>query len=128
MVVKNVNLKGKYIMSNVMGIPEVIVESTPVHPIFNKDKVVRDKEMSKLVKEVIVDTKVTDNDRLRKMGVSVKGPRNGSKLSVAVAVVADTGKDDKESCLKAIIDALGVKRGNATIYYAKALAVIGAAQ
>ena len=111
-----------------MGIPEVIVESTPVHPIFNKDKVVRDKEMSKLVKEVIVDTKVTGNDRLRKMGVSVKGPRTGSKLSVAVAVVTDTGKDDKESCLKAIINELGVKRGNATIYYAKALAVIGAAQ
>lgn len=128
MVVKNVNLKGNYIMSNVMGIPEVFEEvivdtpKAPVHPIFNKDKAVRDKEMSKLMKVTVIED--STKSTLKKLGVSLKGPRNGSKLSTAVEVVKSSGKDDKESCLVAIIEALGVKRGNATIYYSKAVAVL----
>ena len=54
-----------------------------------------------------------------------KAPRSGSKLSQAVDIVKSTGKDDKESCLQAIIGALGVKRGNASIYYAKAKSILG---
>jgi len=56
---------------------------------------------------------------------SAKTPREGSKLSQAVSIVASTGKDDKEACLKAIVQALGVTRGNASIYLAKARVVLG---
>lgn len=48
-----------------------------------------------------------------------------TKLSIATDVVKATGKDDKEACLKAIVEALNVTRGNASIYYAKALALLG---
>ena len=54
-----------------------------------------------------------------------KGAREGTKLSKAVDVVKATGKDDKEACLKAIVEALAVTRGNASIYYTKALALLG---
>jgi hypothetical protein len=54
-----------------------------------------------------------------------KAPRNGSKLSQAVELVNEAGKDDKEACLAKIIEVLGVTRGNATIYYAKAKAILG---
>ena len=56
---------------------------------------------------------------------TAKTPREGSKLSQAVSIVASTGKDDKEACLKAIVEALGVTRGNASIYLAKARVVLG---
>jgi hypothetical protein len=54
-----------------------------------------------------------------------KAPRSGSKLSQAVELVNEAGKDDKEACLAKIIEVLGVTRGNATIYYAKAKAILG---
>lgn len=54
-----------------------------------------------------------------------KGPREGSKLSKAVEVVQSTGKDDKEACIQAIVSALAVTRGNASIYYTKAKAILG---
>lgn len=53
-----------------------------------------------------------------------KGPRDGSKLSKAVEVVKATGKDDKEACIQAIVSALAVTRGNASIYYTKAKAIL----
>lgn len=48
-----------------------------------------------------------------------------SKLSQAVEIVRKTGKDDKPACLVAIQEALGVTKGNASIYYAKALVQLG---
>ena len=66
----------------------------------------------------VVDTVKTDEK-------AVKGPREGTKLATATALVQATGKDDKEACLKAIVEALAVTRGNASIYYTKALALLG---
>lgn len=56
--------------------------------------------------------------------VTKKTARPGSNLAKAVDIVSQTGKDDRESCLKAIVEGLGVKRGNATIYYSKSLALL----
>lgn len=56
--------------------------------------------------------------------VAKKTARPGSNLAKAVDIVSQTGKDDRESCLKAIVEGLGVKRGNATIYYSKSLALL----
>jgi hypothetical protein len=56
--------------------------------------------------------------------VKKKTARPGSNLAKAVDIVSQTGKDDRESCLKAIVEGLGVKRGNATIYYSKSLALL----
>jgi len=56
---------------------------------------------------------------------AVKAPRVGSKLAQAIEIVKAVGKDDKEQCLKGIIEGLQVKRGNATIYLAKAKEVLG---
>jgi len=53
-----------------------------------------------------------------------KGPRTGTKLAQATELVKATGKDDKEACIVAIVAALGVTRGNASIYYAKAFAAL----
>jgi len=64
--------------------------------------------------------------RSRKVRESTpKAPRSGSKLSQAVELVNEAGKDDKESCLARIMEVLGVTRGNATIYYAKAKVILG---
>jgi hypothetical protein len=48
-----------------------------------------------------------------------------SKLTQAVEIVRKTGKDDKPACLAAIQEALSVTKGNASIYYAKALVLLG---
>ena len=53
-----------------------------------------------------------------------KAPREGSKLAVAVGVVSETGKDDKPACIDSIASVMGVTKGNASIYYAKAKAII----
>jgi len=55
-----------------------------------------------------------------------KAPREGSKLSTAVGIVGATGKDDKPACINAIATTMGVTKGNASIYYAKAKALIEA--
>lgn len=72
------------------------------------------KEMEDVVKDVVV----------AKEPKAKKEPKV-TKLSVATDVVKSTGKDDKEACLKAIVQALSVTRGNASIYYTKALAILG---
>lgn len=53
-----------------------------------------------------------------------KAPRAGSKLQTALGVVKNTGKDDKPACIVEIQNVLGVTAGNASIYYAKAKALI----
>ena len=76
------------------------------------------KEMEAVATETVVITKVV------KAPKADKAPRV-TKLSIATDLVKATGKDDKEACLKAIVEALGVTRGNASIYYTKALALLG---
>lgn len=77
------------------------------------------KEMEAVATEnVVVTTKAV------KAPKADKAPKV-TKLSIATDVVKATGKDDKEACLKAIVEALNVTRGNASIYYAKALALLG---
>ena len=53
-----------------------------------------------------------------------KAPRAGSKLSAAKSIVERTGKDDKPACIGAIAETMAVTKGNASIYYAKAKALI----
>lgn len=53
-----------------------------------------------------------------------KAPRSGSKLSAAVGIVKRLGKDDKPACIDSIAEVMGVTKGNASIYYAKAKALI----
>ena len=55
-----------------------------------------------------------------------KAPRSGSKLSAAVGIVQRLGKDDKPACIESIAEVMGVTKGNASIYYAKAKALIEA--
>ena len=55
-----------------------------------------------------------------------KAPRSGSKLSAAVGIVSRLGKDDKPACIDSISEVMGVTKGNASIYYAKAKAIIEA--
>ena len=78
--------------------------------------------------EAAVNTEVTSKPVKAtkvKAESTAKAPRDGSKLSKALEVVKATGKDDKEACLAAIVSALSVTRGNASIYYAKSLALLG---
>jgi hypothetical protein len=96
-----------------------------VYPGYPRDKKVRNvkaepatvKRKPRMSVDKIVDSK--------SVIVDFKGPRPGSKLSKALEIVKSTGKDDKESCLKAIVEALSVTRGNASIYYAKSLNILG---
>jgi hypothetical protein len=55
-----------------------------------------------------------------------KAPREGSKLAQAVVLVSKTGKDDKPACIDVIAQEMGVTKGNASIYFAKAKALIEA--
>lgn len=53
-----------------------------------------------------------------------KSPKVGSKLHQAVEIVKTTGKDDKPMCIVNIQNAMGVTKGNASIYYSKSLILI----
>ena len=91
-----------------------------------KAKVKKGKARMNVDQEVIKDVEsAVKNMVADRITSEKKAPRSNSKLSQAVEIVKSTGKDDKESCLQAIVNALGVKRGNATIYYAKAKAILG---
>ena len=85
------------------------------------------RKKGKMMEAVAVDTKVSKPVKVTKVKAEspAKAPRDGSKLSKALEVVKATGKDDKEACLVAIVNALSVTRGNASIYYAKSLAILG---
>ena len=72
-----------------------------------------------------VEAAVGNMVRASKAAKADKAPRLGSKLAQAVEIVRALGKDDKEQCLAGIVTGLGVKRGNATIYYAKAKEILG---
>ena len=100
-----------------------------VYPGYPEDKKApKSRKKGKMMEAVAVDTVVTKPTKAVKVAKaesSAKAPRDGSKLSKAVEVVKATGKDDKEACLVAIVNALAVTRGNASIYYAKSLALLG---
>lgn len=90
------------------------VKPNPTKPWWKADKVKKGKARMS-----------TDNTTDVITSKAPKAPRASSKLAKAVEVVQSTGKDDKESCLQAIVSALAVTRGNASIYYAKAKAILG---
>lgn len=71
-----------------------------------------------------VQAAVTSGARIRT--ASKKAPRDGSKLSQATSIVRTIGKDNREACLVELVNQLGVKRGNATIYFAKAVDILSA--
>lgn len=100
-----------------------------IYPGFPEDKKVpKSRKKGKKDMEAAVETVVTKpvvKAPVAKAEKAAKAPREGTKLSKATEVVKATGKDDKEACLKAIVEALSVTRGNASIYYAKALAILG---
>ena len=85
------------------------------------------RKKGKMMENVAVETNVAKPVKATKVKAesTAKAPRDGSKLSKALEVVKATGKDDKEACLVAIVNALSVTRGNASIYYAKSLAILG---
>jgi len=70
---------------------------------------------------------VTQSEEVVNQAKAPKLPKEAkvSKLSQAVEVVRRTGKDDKPACITAIQEALSVTKGNASIYYAKALVQLG---
>ena len=100
-----------------------------IYPGYPEDKKVpKSRKKGKKDMEAAVETVVTKpvvKAPVAKAEKAAKAPREGTKLSKATEVVKATGKDDKEACLKAIVEALSVTRGNASIYYAKALANLG---
>ena len=98
-----------------------------VYPGYPQDKKPISRKKGKMMEAVAVDTKVSKPVKVTKAKAesTAKAPREGSKLSKALEVVKSTGKDDKEACLVAIVNALSVTRGNASIYYAKSLAILG---
>jgi inosine/xanthosine triphosphate pyrophosphatase family protein len=92
---------------------QVIVDINPKHL----------KEFRKMFDQV----QVTHNEVKDQVAKQVKQPKEqkATKLSQAVEIVKRTGKDDKPACMAAIQEALGVTKGNASIYYAKALVQLG---
>lgn len=98
----------------------------PGYPADKKAALSRKKgKMMEAVVETVVETKPVAKAPKVTAPKAEKTVRTGTKLSKATEVVKATGKDDKEACLKAIVEALSVTRGNASIYYTKALALLG---
>ena len=103
-------------------------EAGTIYPGYPADKKVPiSRKKGKMMEAVDVVANVTKPVKATKVKAesAAKAPRDGSKLSKALEVVKSTGKDDKEACLVAIVNALSVTRGNASIYYAKSLALLG---
>jgi hypothetical protein len=69
-----------------------------------------------------VQSAVTSSVRARV--ANKKAPREGSKLNQATAIVRQLGKDNREACLVELVNTLNIKRGNATIYFAKAVDIL----
>lgn len=97
----------------------------PGYPEDKKLKVRKKGKMMQAVVETVAAPKTSRTVKTEKAQKPVKSARAGTKLAQATDIVKATGKHDKEACLKAIVEALGVTRGNASIYYAKALVKLG---
>jgi len=102
----------------------VPITSEAVKPFF---KMKKGRARMNVDQSVIADVESAVNSMIRQSREkkAVKAPRTGSKLAQAVEIVRALGKDDKEQCLKGIVEGLQVKRGNATIYFAKAKEILG---
>lgn len=101
------------------------------NPIYTFGGVYREKivpiDDDKQVKKGVPRMKVESAVKVKgKQYTFEKAPRAGSKLSAAVGIVSRTGKDDKPACIDSIASVMGVTKGNASIYYAKAKAIIEA--
>lgn len=100
-------------------------EAGTTYPGYPEDRKVKSRKKGRIMEQVAVDTGVMKNVvKTVKAVKAPKAPREGTKLSKAIVIVKDTGKDDKEACLKALVEALAITRGNASIYYAKAIAAL----
>ena len=94
-----------------------------LYPGYPADKRPLSRKKGKMIMEAVATETVVVSKPV-KAPKADKAPKV-TKLSMATEVVRATGKDDKEACLKAIVECLNVTRGNASIYYAKALALLG---
>jgi hypothetical protein len=94
-----------------------------LYPGYPADKKALSRKKGKMIMEAVA-TETVVVTKPSKAPKADKAPKV-TKLSIAAGVVKATGKDDKEACLKAIVESLNVTRGNASIYYAKALALLG---
>lgn len=105
---------------NVFGIVDVAAEDETVEIISNKGA-----RKGKLVKESFEDKVESHKSSKRAaMGLAKSGKaREGTKLQRAVAIVKGL-EGLREDCLKALVTELEIKRGNATIYYNKAMALL----
>jgi hypothetical protein len=82
------------------------------------------KKKRKGVGRMNVDQSVVNVVSQKKVFGKAKTPRTGTKLEQAVGIVSEVGKDDKPACLTRLVEAMGVSRGNASIYYAKAREIL----
>lgn len=96
---------------------EIIV---PINPTVNNEKEEEGED------DMNVDQSLVNVVSQKKVFGKAKTPRTGSKLKQAVGIVQGVGKDDKPQCLVKLVEMMGVSRGNASIYYAKAKAIIEA--
>lgn len=87
------------------------------------DKTIRTKKR-KGVGRMNVDQSVVNVVSQKKVFGQTKTPRTGTKLEQAVGIVSEVGKDDKPACLIKLVEVMGVSRGNASIYYAKAKEIL----
>ena len=107
-------------MSNVFGIVDVVEDET-VEVITHKGQ----KKSGRLIAESF-NSKVEkkQSDKRTVMGLAKSGKaRDGSKLQRAVAIVKGL-EGLREESLKALVAELDIKRGNATIYYNKAMVLL----
>ena len=98
------------------------------NPIFTFGSVYREKIVPiDNVKKGVARMKVESVSKVKGKQYSfAKAPRAGSKLASAVDLVKVTGKDDKPACIDKIASDMNVTKGNASIYYAKAKAILEA--
>lgn len=102
------------------------------NPIFTFGSVYREKIVDvvdnvKPVRKGVPRMKVEPVTKVKgKQYTFAKAPREGSKLAQAVKLVAATGKDDKPACLDVLVKEMSITKGNASIYFAKAQAIIQA--
>jgi len=83
------------------------------------------KKKRKGVGRMNVEQSVVNVVSQKKVFGKTKTPRTGTKLEQAVGIVREVGRDDKPACLAKLVEVMGVSRGNASIYYAKAKEILG---
>ena len=108
-------------MSNVFGIVDVVEDET-VEVISHKGQKKTGRLIAESFNEKVKEKK--QSGKLTVMGLAKSGKaRDGSKLQRAVAIVKGL-EGLREESLKALVAELDIKRGNATIYYNKAMVLL----